>query len=116
MLQTVLVGLKYEEMSWDFARPSREEDPNCFPCLFLQFMVVENGARVSKILQIFSRQASLMDTLISGFVHQLKEKSGDEHERSSAYQMPTDTTGRSFSILLNLGFTFRLLQIIIKCK
>ncbi|KRT80885.1 FERM domain containing protein, partial [Oryctes borbonicus] len=75
---TLLLGLRYEELSWDYARPSKEDDPNCFPCIFLQFIVVENGARVSKILQIFSRQASLMDTLISGFVQQLKEKSSDE--------------------------------------
>lgn len=37
----------------------------------MQFIIVENGARVSKILQVFSRQASLMDTLISGFVLQM---------------------------------------------
>ena len=39
-------------------------------------MVVENGTRVSKILQIFSRQASLMDALISGFVAHLKDHKG----------------------------------------
>lgn len=74
--------MRYEELSWDYARPAKEDDPNCFPCIFLQFIVVENGARVSKILQVFSRQASLMDTLISGFVQQLKEKSSDEADRS----------------------------------
>ncbi|KAK9745163.1 FERM central domain [Popillia japonica] len=79
---TVLLGLRYEELSWDYARPSKEDDLNCFPCIFLQFIVVENGTRVSKILQIFSRQASLMDTLISGFVQQLKEKSSEETDRS----------------------------------
>lgn len=69
-------------MSWEFARPSREDDPNCLPCLFLQFMVVENGARVSKILQVFSRQASLMDTLIASFVNYGKNKIGDDASRS----------------------------------
>lgn len=77
----MLLGLKYEEMSWEFARPSKEDDPNCLPCLFLQFMVVENGARVSKILQVFSRQASLMDTLIAGFVNYGKAKSGEDASR-----------------------------------
>lgn len=47
-------------------------------------MVTENGARVSKILQVFSRQASLMDTLITNFVQQLKRKSSvDEVDRSA---------------------------------
>ncbi|KAF5305045.1 hypothetical protein FQA39_LY09307 [Lamprigera yunnana] len=79
---TVLLGLRYEELSWDYARPSKENDPNCLPCLFLQFPAVENGSRVSKILQVFSRQASLMDSLIKTFVQQLKQKSfGDEPDR-----------------------------------
>lgn len=78
----MLLGLKYEELSWEFARPSKEDDPNCLPCLFLQFIVVENGARVSKILQVFSRQASLMDTLIAGFVNYGKTKSGEDASRN----------------------------------
>lgn len=73
----MLLGLKYEDLSWEYAKPSKEDDPNCFPCLFLQFLVTENGARVSKILQVFSRQASLMDTLITSFVNYGKLKSGE---------------------------------------
>lgn len=88
-MQTVLLGLRYEDLSWEFARPSREDDPNCLPCLFLQFMVVENGTRVSKILQVFSRQAHLMDGLISQFVNKIKQKANDEtdNKNSSDYQM-----------------------------
>ncbi|XP_066901081.1 FERM domain-containing protein 8-like isoform X2 [Halyomorpha halys] len=71
---TLLVGLKYEELSWDFAKPSQEDNPDCLPCLFLQFRVVENGTKVSKILQIFSKQAVMMDALITGFVEELKLK------------------------------------------
>lgn len=79
---TVLLGLRYEELNWDYARPSKEDDPNCLPCLFLQFLVVENGSRVSKILQVFSRQASLMDSLITTFVQQRKRKNvNDETDR-----------------------------------
>lgn len=78
----MLLGLKYEELSWEYARPSKEDDPNCLPCLFLQFMVVENGARVSKILQVFSRQACLMDRLIAGFVNYGKMKCGEDASRN----------------------------------
>ncbi|KAF4518167.1 hypothetical protein B566_EDAN007858 [Ephemera danica] len=78
---TVLLGLRYEEMSWEYARPSQEDSPDCLPCLFIQFMVLENGARVSKVLQVFSKQAVMMDALISTFVDRLKQKTADEVDR-----------------------------------
>ncbi|PNF28256.1 FERM domain-containing protein 8 [Cryptotermes secundus] len=91
---TLLLGLKYEELSWDFAKPSQEDNPDCLPCLFLQFMVLENGTRVSKILQVFSKQAVMMDTLISGFVEEIKQKTTaaytDEPDRP-AYDTSTDS-------------------------
>ncbi|XP_046401488.1 FERM domain-containing protein 8 isoform X2 [Ischnura elegans] len=90
---TMLLGLKYEELSWDFAKPSRDDDPDCLPCLFLQFMVLENGARVSKILQVFSKQAAMMDALISSFVQELKQKVvnySDEVDRPH-YDTSTDS-------------------------
>ena len=70
----VLLGLKLEELSWDYAKPSQENNEDCLPCLFIQFCVIENGRRVSKILQIFSRQAVQMDALISTFVDELKQR------------------------------------------
>ncbi|GLV40191.1 Band4.1 inhibitor LRP interactor [Carabus blaptoides fortunei] len=83
---TLLLGLQYEELSWDHAKPSKEDDPNCLPCIFLQFVVLENGARVSKILQVFSKQATLMDKVIAGYVHQMKKKSTtDETDRSNEH-------------------------------
>ncbi|PSN46115.1 hypothetical protein C0J52_17252 [Blattella germanica] len=90
---TLLLGLKYEEMSWDFAKPSQEDNPDCLPCLFLQFMVLENGTRVSKILQVFSKQAVMMDALISGFVEEMKQKTTaytDETDRP-VYDTSTDS-------------------------
>ena len=52
--QVVLLGLKFEELSWDYAKPSQENNEDCLPCLFIQFCVIENGRRVSKILQVTS--------------------------------------------------------------
>merc|ERR1712029_217912 len=37
-------------------------------------MGIENGRRVSKILQVFSRQAVQMDALISAFVDEIKQR------------------------------------------
>lgn len=55
-LQSLLLGLRYSELSWEMAKPSDENNPDCLPCLFLQFPVRENGTQVYKILQVFSRQ------------------------------------------------------------
>ncbi|XP_015117686.1 putative FERM domain-containing protein FRMD8P1 [Diachasma alloeum] len=67
---SLLLGLKYPNLSWEMAKPSDESNPDCLPCLFLQFPVRENGTRVYKILQVFSKQAIMMDTLISGFAEE----------------------------------------------
>lgn len=55
-------------------------------------MVVENGTRVSKILQVFSRQARLMDGLITQFVNRIKQKATDEtdNKASPEYQANTE--------------------------
>lgn len=53
---SLLLGLRYSELSWEMAKPSDENNPDCLPCLFLQFPVRENGTQVYKILQVFSRQ------------------------------------------------------------
>ncbi|XP_059473278.1 FERM domain-containing protein 8 isoform X2 [Neocloeon triangulifer] len=87
---TILLGLKYEELSWEYARPSQEDSPDCLPCLFIQFMVVENGARVSKILQVFSKQAIMMDALISTYVDRLKQRASEEAEKGT-FDAATDT-------------------------
>ncbi|KAL1500746.1 hypothetical protein ABEB36_006192 [Hypothenemus hampei] len=75
----VILGLRYEEFNWECSRrtttitttttatATRDQNPDSMPCLFIQFNVVENGARVSKMLQVFSKQASLMDVLIQSY-------------------------------------------------
>jgi len=54
------LGLKYQDFSWEFAKPSQEDNDHCLPCIFLQFLVLENGTRVSKILQVFSKQVNIV--------------------------------------------------------
>ena len=55
-----MLGLKYSELSWEMAKPSDEGNPDCLPCLFLQFPVRENGTQVYKILQVFSKQVRIL--------------------------------------------------------
>lgn len=102
----MLLGLRYEELSWECARPSNEANEDCLPCLFLQFMVVENGLRVTKILQVifkkyklsnqkfnrfsiqvFSKQALLMEPLIIHFVGEFKKRlASEEGQRAESPQ------------------------------
>ncbi|XP_055678307.1 FERM domain-containing protein 8 [Lutzomyia longipalpis] len=71
---TLILGLRYEELSWDFAKPSSADDPECMPCIFIQFEAVENGIPVTKLMQIFSKQAGMMDALIAHFAEQMRRR------------------------------------------
>ena len=104
----VLLGLKLEELSWDYAKPSQENNEDCLPCLFIQFCVIENGRRVSKILQIFSRQAVQMDALISTFVDELKQRVAmysEDHEGNVYGDPATDADGNIY-IFLDFAMIF----------
>ena len=116
----VLLGLKLEELSWDYAKPSQENNEDCLPCLFIQFCVIENGRRVSKILQIFSRQAVQMDALINTFVDELKQRvamySEDHEQGLYGDATSTDADGKGFNSNVeysNFKFTFLLLDCLV---
>ncbi|XP_067217318.1 FERM domain-containing protein 8 isoform X3 [Linepithema humile] len=95
---SLLLGLKYSELSWEMAKPSDENNPDCLPCLFLQFPVRENGARVYKILQVFSRQAPMMDTLISGFAEDYRRQFINSDGNNDQLDHPlVSPTGSSFT-------------------
>ncbi|XP_022160586.1 FERM domain-containing protein 8 [Myzus persicae] len=87
---SLLLGLKYQDFSWEFAKPSQEDNDHCLPCIFLQFLVLENGTRVSKILQVFSKQAVMIDALIACFVedfrHKLAMNEYDDVDRTGGFE------------------------------
>lgn len=68
----VLMSLQYKQLSWDCACSTQPQNPNCLPCLFLQFQ--QPGQTETNIVQIFSKQAVLMDALISTMVEDLKKR------------------------------------------
>lgn len=70
----LLLSVKFKNLSWDYAAPSDLDDPDCLPCLFVQFQIPGLITRDSKLIQIFSRQANMMDRLISKFVDELKQR------------------------------------------
>lgn len=42
----MLLGLRYEELSWDFAKPSTTDDIDCMPCIFIQVSGGQSGQSV----------------------------------------------------------------------
>ncbi|GIY28768.1 FERM domain-containing protein 8 [Caerostris darwini] len=69
----LLLSMKFRNLSWDYAA-FKQENPDCLPCLFIQFKIPSQRARDSKLIQIFSHQANMMDKLISKFVEELKQR------------------------------------------
>ncbi|KAA0703998.1 FERM domain-containing protein 8 [Triplophysa tibetana] len=57
----VLLGLKFNELSWDHSYPEAEGDSHI---LWLEFDGEEAGQHVNKLLKIYSKQAELMNGLI----------------------------------------------------
>ncbi|XP_049748417.1 FERM domain-containing protein 8 isoform X2 [Loxodonta africana] len=55
----VLLGLRFQELSWDHTSPEEEE-----PVLWLEFDGESEGMPVNKLLKIYSKQAELMSSLI----------------------------------------------------
>ncbi|KAL7978326.1 hypothetical protein Chor_014865 [Crotalus horridus] len=55
----VLLGLRFQELSWDHTFPSEEEH-----ILWLEFDGENEGQQVNKLLKIYSKQAELMSSLI----------------------------------------------------
>jgi len=76
-----LLGLLYEDMSWQYAEPKDKDNKNALPCIFLQFKDKENGQQVTKVLQVFSREAVLMSSMIGACI-QLRKSNRKLAERS----------------------------------
>ncbi|KFM62647.1 FERM domain-containing protein 8, partial [Stegodyphus mimosarum] len=70
----LLLSMKFRNLSWDYAAASKAENPDCLPCLFIQFKIPGQRTRETNLIQIFSYQANMMDKLISKFVEELKQR------------------------------------------
>ncbi|XP_054721237.1 FERM domain-containing protein 8-like [Uloborus diversus] len=70
----LLLSMKFRNLSWDYSAAFKPENPDCLPCLFVQFKIPGQRIRDSKLIQIFSHQANMMDKLISKFVEELKQR------------------------------------------
>lgn len=68
-----LLGILYKDLEWEVAE--KEEDNQRESCIFLQFDFKEAGRteELKKLLQIFSKEAMLMDSLISASMQKRRE-------------------------------------------
>uniref|UniRef100_A0A2K6M4Y2 FERM domain-containing protein 8 n=2 Tax=Rhinopithecus bieti TaxID=61621 RepID=A0A2K6M4Y2_RHIBE len=80
----VLLGLRFQELSWDHTSPEEEE-----PILWLEFDGDSEGTPVNKLLKIYSKQAELMSSLIEYCIElsQVAEPAGPQ---DSATGPPSD--------------------------
>lgn len=92
----VLLGLRFNELSWDHSHPEEEGDSHI---LWLEFDGEEDGTPVNKLLKIYSKQAELMSGFIE-FCVELKSTSeggaaAEVDGEVSQSQQPAGQDGRS---------------------
>ncbi|XP_044304282.1 FERM domain-containing protein 8 [Varanus komodoensis] len=71
----VLLGLRFQELSWDHTFPSEEEH-----ILWLEFDGENEGIPVNKLLKVYSKQAELMSGLIEFCIELNAAAEGMEHD------------------------------------
>jgi len=97
-----LIGLPYQKLSWEYGEPQDKENRDCLPCLFLSFPSEEKNKPVTKMLQIFSKEAVLTDALIEACIG-LKQL---EKEKRT----PSDIQNDILSVLQATGETWQRLS------
>ncbi|XP_067400027.1 FERM domain-containing protein 8 [Emydura macquarii macquarii] len=80
----VLLGLRFQELSWDHTYPDEEEEH----ILWLEFDGENEGTLVNKLLKIYSKQAELMSGLIE-YCIELNAAVEASAPENSAPQSPT---------------------------
>lgn len=71
----------------------------------MQFDAVENGISVTKLIQVFSKQAAMMDALISHFTEQIKRRKESNASVENTPQMPAldpESDGKDIDFVLRI--------------
>ncbi|XP_058382418.1 FERM domain-containing protein 8 [Diceros bicornis minor] len=82
----VLLGLRFQELSWDHTSPEEEES-----VLWLEFDGDNEGTPVNKLLKIYSKQAELMSSLIEYCIelNQAAEAAAPQESVSGPHSAPS---------------------------
>uniref|UniRef100_A0A8C6NSR7 FERM domain-containing protein 8 n=1 Tax=Nothobranchius furzeri TaxID=105023 RepID=A0A8C6NSR7_NOTFU len=93
----VLLGLHFNELSWDHSYPEEEGDSHI---LWLEFDGEEDGTPVNKLLKIYSKQAELMSGFIE-FCVELRSASegGAAGDAGLSQQLDEREAGRQSSVV-----------------
>jgi hypothetical protein len=69
LFQVILLGLKLEELSWDYAKPSQENNDDCLPCLFIQveYNFQNKYLMYKDIFKLFRFRSQIILTLLNSF-------------------------------------------------
>ncbi|OWF36489.1 FERM domain-containing protein 8 [Mizuhopecten yessoensis] len=94
--KTVILATPYEQLSWDL--DLNEDEPDKLPALLLQFLVNEEDGPITKVLQIYSRQAKLMDALVETCV---KRKHHEGYDSSKHEEFCRGVTNQMEKMCLN---------------
>ncbi|XP_035684288.1 FERM domain-containing protein 8-like [Branchiostoma floridae] len=103
--KAILLGLAYDELSWEYTEPSVDR-PNGFPCLWLEFDAEEDSKKVNKLLQIFSKQAVMMDAMIDVCVEDLNRR-----DINTSGALPSQLMSRQVSVKPSLTNRFDRLSL-----
>ncbi|XP_069118995.1 FERM domain-containing protein 8-like [Argopecten irradians] len=90
-LKTVILAIPYEQLSWDL--DLNEDEPDKLPALLVQFLVHEDGP-ITKVLQIYSRQAKLMDALVETCVKRKHHEGYDSSKHDEFCRGVTNQMGK----------------------
>nr|XP_056709613.1 FERM domain-containing protein 8 [Euleptes europaea] len=83
--QHVLLGLHFQELSWDHTFPSEEEH-----ILWLEFDGENEGTAVNKLLKVYSKQAELMSGLIEYCIELNAAAEGDAQDLAGSAAPPPE--------------------------
>ncbi|XP_054153281.1 FERM domain-containing protein 8-like [Oppia nitens] len=70
----LLLSIEFKDLCWAVGRPENSDsngipDPECIPCIFVE---LPDEGRNKNILQIFSRQYRLIESILKSFIEALK--------------------------------------------
>ncbi|XP_003798697.1 FERM domain-containing protein 8 [Otolemur garnettii] len=88
----VLLGLRFQELSWDHTSPEEEE-----PVLWLEFDGDSEGTPVNKLLRIYSKQAELMSSLIEYCIELNQAAEATAHQESMSGPLSAPTSSPSLT-------------------
>ncbi len=62
------MSVEYKDLYFAIGCSTETSNPECIPCLFIQ--IPDNSNNNNKILQIFSRQIKLIESLLNSFIEE----------------------------------------------